>query len=113
MRPITLQFTQSVVIRYVPYSRAMVANTPWDRLHMEYDVFCLHTIWSRAEVAASLGPAAATFTIMRDPVELFESLWSYAGLGNYYNTDLETFAVSPKEGLLAQRAFRYFNTTFR
>ena len=51
--------------------------------------------------------------LMRDPVELFESLWSYAGLGNYYNTDLETFAVSPKEGLLAQRAFRYFNTTFR
>ena len=84
----------------------MVANTPWDRLHMEYDVFCLHTIWSRAEVAAILGPSATTFTIMRDPVELFESLWSYAGLGSYYNTDLETFALSPKEGLLAQRAFR-------
>ena len=90
----------------MPYSRAMVANTPWDRLHMEYDVFCLHTIWSKAEVAATLGPSAATFTIMRDPVELFESLWSYAGLGSYYNTDLETFALSPKEGLLAQRAFR-------
>ena len=92
--------------RYVPYSRVMVGNTPWDRLGLEYDIFCLHTIWSLAEVRATLGPSATYVTIMRDPVELFESLWSYAGLGSYYNTDLETFALSPKEGILAQRAFR-------
>ena len=73
---------------------------------MEYHVFCLHSIWSRAEVAATLGPSATTFTILRDPVELFESLWSYVGLETFYKTDLETFALAPKEGLLAQRAFR-------
>merc|ERR1712198_588768 len=54
----------------------------------------------------SLGPGAAYVTIMRDPVDLFESLWSYAGLSSYYNTDLETFALSPKLGQLATRAYR-------
>ena len=43
----------------------------------------------------------------RDPVDLFESLWSYAGMGSYYNTDLETFALSDKVGHLANRAYRY------
>ena len=73
---------------------------------LPYHVFCLHTIWNRAEVAASLGPGATYLTILREPVELFESLWSYAGLASYYNMDLETFATSPKEGRLATRAFR-------
>ena len=85
-----------------------VANTAWDRVGLPYHVFCLHTIWNRAEVAASLGPGATYITILREPVQLFESLWSYAGLASYYNMDLETFATSPKEGRLATRAFRYF-----
>jgi len=92
--------------RYVPYSRTMIANTLWDRVGMGYDIFCLHTIWNYEEVEKSLGPGAAYVTIMRDPVDLFESLWSYAGLSSYYNTDLETFALSPKLGQLATRAYR-------
>ena len=85
-----------------------VANTAWDRVGLPYHVFCLHTIWNRAEVAASLGPGATYIPTVREPVQLFESLWSYAGLASYYNMDLETFATSPKEGRLATRAFRYF-----
>lgn len=90
----------------MPYSRTMIANTLWDRVGMGYDIFCLHTIWNYEEVEKSLGPGAAYVTIMRDPVDLFESLWSYAGLSSYYNTDLETFALSPKLGQLATRAYR-------
>ena len=92
--------------RYVPYSKVMVANTPWDRVGVNYDIFCLHTIWNYREVEATLGPGAIYVTIMRDPVELFESLWSYAGLDSFYNTDLESFALEPKEGKLATRAYR-------
>ena len=36
--------------RYVPYSKVMVANTPWDRVGVNYDIFCLHTIWNHQEV---------------------------------------------------------------
>ena len=92
--------------RYVKYSRAMIANTPWDKVGLEYDIFCLHTIWNHQEVEDSLGPGATYITIMRDPVELFESLWSYAGLQSYYGVDLETFALSQKTGKLSMRAYR-------
>jgi len=53
-----------------------------------------------------MGPETTYFTIMRDPVDLFESLWVYAGMDTFYHTDLESFARAPKEGKLAQRAFK-------
>ena len=92
--------------RYVKYSKAMIANTVWDKVGLDYDMFALHTIWNKAEVERTLGPGAVYITILRDPVELFESLWVYAGFQKYYNTDLESFALAEKEGKLAQRAYR-------
>eukprot|EP00090_Calanus_glacialis_P019168 TRINITY_DN29507_c0_g1_i1.p1 TRINITY_DN29507_c0_g1~~TRINITY_DN29507_c0_g1_i1.p1 ORF type:complete len:416 (-),score=122.28 TRINITY_DN29507_c0_g1_i1:24-1271(-) len=91
--------------RYVKYSRSMIANTPWERAGMDYQIFCLHTIWNYKEVSQTLGSDTTYITIIRDPVELFESLWVYAGMDSYYNTDLETFALSPKTGIFAKRAF--------
>lgn len=58
--------------------------------------------FNQEEVEATLGPEAVYITIMRDPVDLFESLWGYANLENYYKVDLDTFALSPKTGLLSQ-----------
>jgi len=92
--------------RYVKYSRSMIANTPWERAGIEYQMFCLHTIWNYKEVSETLGSDTTYITIIRDPVELFESLWVYAGMNNYYHTDLETFALSPKTGMFANRAFK-------
>jgi len=92
--------------RYVKYSRSMIGNTPWERAGMEYQVFCLHTIWNYKEVSETLGEDTTYITIIRDPVELFESLWVYAEMDHYYNTDLETFALSPKTGSFANRAFK-------
>jgi len=92
--------------RYVKYDRAMIANTPWERAGMDYQIFCLHTIWNYQEVNRTLGKDTTYITIIRDPVELFESLWVYAGMENYYHTDLETFALSPKTGIFANRAFK-------
>jgi hypothetical protein len=88
------------------YRRAMLADTEWEAAHLAYNIFALHTIWDRQEVAATLQPGATFVTILRDPVDLFESLWSYARMDNYYHTDLETFALSPKVGQLATRAYR-------
>jgi len=88
------------------YSRSMLMNTPWERANLTYDVFCLHTIWNQAEVEATLGSGAVYVTMLRDPVDLFESLWSYVGLHKFYHTDLETFAMAEKTGLLSQRAYK-------
>ena len=55
----------------------MMANTIWDKVGLEYDIFALHTIWNKAEVERTLGPGAVFITILRDPVQLFESLWVY------------------------------------
>ena len=38
--------------------------------------------------------------------QLFESLWVYAGMESFYNTDLETFAMAEKTGRLGKRAYR-------
>ena len=84
----------------------MMANTIWDKVGLEYDIFALHTIWNKAEVERTLGPGAVFITILRDPVQLFESLWVYAGLGKYYGTDLESFALAKKEGKFSMRAYR-------
>ena len=92
--------------RYVKYSKAMLANTVWDKVGLDYDMFALHTIWNKAEVERTLGPGAVYITILRDPVELFESLWVYAGFQKYYNLDLESFAPAEKEGKLAERAYK-------
>ena len=47
-------------------TRAMISNTDWERVGVNYDVFCLHTIWSRQQVEQTLGPGATYITIMRN-----------------------------------------------
>jgi len=101
-----LPSTGNYLGRYVKYSKQMLASTIWDKVGLEYDIFALHTIWNKAEVERTLGPGATFVTIMRDPVDLFESLWGYAALGKYYGTDLETFALAEKKGKLSTRAYR-------
>ena len=91
---------------YGKYNRNMIANTPWEQVGMEYQVFCLHTIWNYEAVNQTLGADTTYITIIRDPVELFKSLWVYAGMDHYYQTDLETFATAPKTGKYANRAFK-------
>ena len=44
------------------------------------------------------------FTILRDPVELFISLWDYSQLGNKYGgISLEEYAMLDKSGLYQDR----------
>ena len=47
-------------------------------------------------------------TMLRDPVDVFESLWNYSGMRSFYHMDLEKFAISPKIGLLARVGYLHF-----
>ena len=91
--------------KHEKFSRALLADTDWEYAGLDYHVFALHTIWDQAEVERTLGPGAVYITILRDPLEQFESLWGYSELGNYYNTDLQSFALAEKKGKLASRAY--------
>jgi len=55
------------------------------------DVFTLHNRWNYKEVVDLMGQSVLTFSIVRNPVDLFESLYSYMNLQNSYGVDLKGF----------------------
>ncbi len=67
---------------------------------MEYNLFCMHTIFNYPEVASVMGGGremgVAYFSILRDPAEMFVSLWDYAGFGRMYGVTLEQYIFKDK-----------------
>ena len=56
-----------------------------------YQAFVLHTMWSQEEVEQVLGKGATYITILRDPVDQFESLYSYSHFETKLHVDIEGF----------------------
>ena len=50
-----------------------------------YNIFALHTKWNQAEVSRVLGSDAKFVTILRNPVDNFESLYNYVHFENHFN----------------------------
>lgn len=67
---------------------------------MKFDVFSLHNRWNYGEVISLLGKETPTFTIIRDPVDVFVSLfYYYKGVQQLYNvTDLRQFVKLLRRG---------------
>ena len=76
------------------FSRSWYRNVPWANYarHTGYNIFALHTKWSQPEVEAVLGPGAKYVTILRDPVDNFESLYNYVHFSETFHLTLEQFA---------------------
>ena len=66
---------------------------------LDYSVFCLHVPegWNHTQVGGLIGDQgggnAKYFSILRDPVDLFVSIWDYFGFSRAYRMDLESFAT--------------------
>ncbi|KAK2708886.1 hypothetical protein QYM36_014495 [Artemia franciscana] len=64
------------------FSLKLVNDTPWH--HLGYDIMALHTRWDHSAVKQALGGDPIFVTIIREPVELFESLYSYYNLYSFF-----------------------------
>ena len=76
-----------------PFKIEWLDKVPWHG-HITYDVSLLHSVWNASAFKSLLGPEAAFFTVLRDPVDAFESLFTYTkmernlggiGLSEYIN----------------------------
>lgn len=68
--------------------------------HDGYNVSCFHGIFDES-LAAKMVPAEDTVyvTILRDPVDAFESLYSFMKFDFKYGMDIEEFAYADKTTL--------------
>ncbi|KAK4010378.1 hypothetical protein OUZ56_019524 [Daphnia magna] len=57
------------------FDRASLSATKWRDLN--FDIFSLHNRWNKKEVVELLREEVPTFTIIREPVEVFESMFHY------------------------------------
>lgn len=65
-------------------------------------MYCMHTIFDHAEVSTVMNATKGDFgvvyfSILRDPVDLFVSLWDYVGFSKMYNVTLEEYAFANKK----------------
>lgn len=62
-----------------PFQSSWVQNVPWSSMTADqgYNALVFHTMWNQKEVESLLGEGARYFTILRDPVDQFESMYNY------------------------------------
>ena len=92
------------------FTREILTGTPWEAADMDYDIFCLHTVWNFDAVSDLLGPGAKYITIVREPISLFRSLWDYLGYAKAHNMTLDEFALLPDEKKKRIKLFMGRNT---
>ena len=59
------------------FNRRLLVGSPWEKAGLEYDIMALHTRYNRGELRAVMGNTATYVTMLRDPVDLFESAYEY------------------------------------
>ena len=58
---------------------------------MNYSLLCLHVRFNKLEMEAVMGVGTAYVTMLRDPVDVFESQYGYYGLGGFYGMSIGKF----------------------
>ncbi|KAI9559185.1 hypothetical protein GHT06_015974 [Daphnia sinensis] len=84
-------------------------TTKWKDLN--FDIFSLHNRWNKKEVLELLREDVPTFTVIREPVEVFESLFHYLDpqLKNFYGVrDIHDMIRAIKNATLSDVVKRRF-----
>ena len=76
-----------------PFSSSWLRDVPWHDMAQEqgYNILAFHTKWDQGEVERVLGDGAKYNTILRDPVDEFESLYNFVHFEKTFHMDLEQF----------------------
>ncbi|KAK2705655.1 hypothetical protein QYM36_015882 [Artemia franciscana] len=64
------------------FSLELVNGTPWH--HLGYDIMALHTRWHQSTIKQALGGDPTFITTIREPAQLFESLYGYYNLYKFH-----------------------------
>ena len=72
-----------------PMNASIVMDGPWKSLN--FDMFLFHSVWRYQEIKKMI-PGATYITLLRDPVDCFESNYVYMGLEKAYKMDINEFA---------------------
>eukprot|EP00092_Neocalanus_flemingeri_P001950 GFUD01002081.1.p1 GENE.GFUD01002081.1~~GFUD01002081.1.p1 ORF type:complete len:386 (+),score=88.88 GFUD01002081.1:41-1198(+) len=82
------------------FSQSMVAAEP-----KQNNILCLHTRYNRKEMDVVMEDDTVYVTMLRDPIEVFESQWTFYGLQGHYGMTIDQFVLAPKTGKLGKRFF--------
>jgi len=77
-----------------PFQSSWLDNLYWRPMVQQqggYNAFAVHANWNKKEVEKILGKEAAYITILRNPVDQFESMYSYMRFEKHYNKTLHQF----------------------
>jgi len=75
-----------------PFTTDMAVKYPaWNPNHT-FDIFTFHSIWNAPEVDKLIPKPSARVTLLRDPVDLFESGYVYMGLEKKKGKNINEFA---------------------
>ena len=77
----------------VPFRQHWIRDVPWTNMTsvQGYNLFALHTKWNQREVENVMGEGTKYVTILRDPVDNFESLYNYVHFEKTFRMNLEEF----------------------
>ncbi|XP_076329594.1 galactosylceramide sulfotransferase-like [Tachypleus tridentatus] len=77
-----------------PFHHSMVPKLKVSALNIHYNIIAHHIRFNYHELKRVMPRNALFFTILRKPAELFESLYSYYSLENFFKTPITNFGIN-------------------
>ncbi|KFM79924.1 Galactose-3-O-sulfotransferase 3, partial [Stegodyphus mimosarum] len=84
-----------------PFRKEMIAGAPWEILG--YNIICHHMVFNKPVIEKIMPKDTLYISIVRDPVSLFESLYEYSELKDFYHMDIEEYARGTKNATIATK----------
>ncbi|XP_071549599.1 galactosylceramide sulfotransferase-like isoform X2 [Panulirus ornatus] len=75
-----------------PFHSGMLVASPWYKLGV--NIMAIHTKWDHLEVERVMPRDTVYLTIVREPADLFESLYVYTNMEKVYNKTVEEYVLS-------------------
>ena len=79
---------------------------------MEYSLLTLHVRFNKPEMEAVMGPGAVYVTMLRDPVEVFESQFAFYDFHGFYGMNIGNIYLLHSIAVLIDFNFIYENEIF-